>query len=452
MAINNSNALGRERAQCRHATTWTTKAANGAHPKTKYLENQGKLKRLKPLLREGDRKGGDSHFRSSSSCSSSLIPETLKELEHRGSQRVDDVIVNSQELKRTASMAKAMEHWAGKDENAFEKKLKKEFSGDIVRNAAHTLIINVGLYCNQACSHCHVDSSPLRKDEVMTNETADRILEVLERTIEASHQRDGIGAEAYTVDLTGGAPELCPAFRRLVLGAKKLNIGRIIDRCNLTVLMEPGQEDLADFLVEHNVQVVASLPCYSKDNVNKQRGFGVFERSIAGLQLLNEKGYGVKESGLKLDLIYNPGGAFLPPNQAKLEDAYKAELLDSFGIQFSNLVTLANLPIKRFLDYLIRQNELDSYMQLLIDNFNPNTVDKLMCRDSISIDWQGYVYDCDFNQQLMMGIFSNNVAEGYLRKSRSLNVNDIDDFQTLVGRKVLTGSHCFGCTAGAGSS
>lgn len=293
---------------------------------------------------------------------------------------------------------------------------------EVRRSEPQILQVNIGLYCNQACSHCHVESSPLRTEH-MESETASQILKVLQNT-----------PSIKTLDITGGAPEANPNFRYLVSMARALCPDlEIIDRCNLTVLQEPGQEDLVDFLTTHRVRVVASLPCYSKDNVDQQRGNGVFERSIAALLMLNEAGYGTT---LPLDLVYNPGGAFLPPSQETLEAAYKKELRDKFGIVFTSLFTMTNMPVKRFADYLHRNKQLVEYMQLLIDNFNPSTIDSLMCKDTISIDYDGRIFDCDFNQQL--GISTNE------------SVFDVDSF--ALSAPIQTDNHCFGCTAGLGSS
>jgi radical SAM/Cys-rich protein len=250
------------------------------------------------------------------------------------------------------------------------------------RTTPSVLQLNIGLYCNQACGHCHVESSPLRTEEMMTAETAARCLELLRNT-----------PSITTLDITGGAPELNPHFRVLVRMARAARPDlRIIDRCNLTVLQEPGQEDLVDFLRENNVHIIASLPCYSADNVDKQRGNGVFERSIAALLALNDAGYGrSSSSSLKLDLVYNPLGAFLPPPQDKLEVQYKEKLKDNFGIVFDQLYTMTNMPIKRFADFLHRRGELQDYMELLVRNFNPDTVPKLMCLDTVSVGWDGKV-------------------------------------------------------------
>ena len=248
------------------------------------------------------------------------------------------------------------------------------------RRPTKVLQINIGLYCNQACGHCHVESSPLRKEENMSAETAAQCLELLKNS-----------PSITTLDVTGGAPELNANFRYLVRMARALRPDlEIIDRCNLTVLQEPGQEDLVAFLKENKVHVVASLPCYSEENVDSQRGNGVFERSIAALLALNDAGYGL-DSGLELDLVYNPLGAFLPPPQSKLEEQYKTQLAQNFGILFNSLFTITNMPIKRFADFLHRRGELEEYMSLLVRNFNKNTVENLMCLDTLSIGWDGQV-------------------------------------------------------------
>jgi radical SAM/Cys-rich protein len=250
------------------------------------------------------------------------------------------------------------------------------------RSTTKILQINIGLYCNQACGHCHVESSPLRKDESMSLATAARCLHILQQS-----------PSITTLDITGGAPELNTHFRYLVAMARALRPElEIIDRCNLTVLQEPGQEDLIDFFKQHNVHIIASLPCYSEDNVDTQRGNGVFERSIAALLALNDAGYGKPdEPNLKLDLVYNPLGAFLPPPQDKLQQQYKIRLEENFGILFHSLFTITNMPIKRFADFLHRRGELQDYMSLLVRNFNKNTVENLMCLDTVSIGWDGQV-------------------------------------------------------------
>jgi radical SAM/Cys-rich protein len=263
----------------------------------------------------------------------------------------------------------------------------------------------------------------------MTRETIDRVIGWLGKT------------HIAIVDLTGGAPEMIPDFRYFIERVKSLRPARhVIDRCNLTILLEPGYEDLGEFFATNKVEIIASMPCYSAENVNAQRGEGVFEASIAALQLVNSLGYGI-DSDLPLHLIYNPVGAFLPPSQAELEADYKRELKKHFGIVFNNLYTLTNLPIGRFASYLRHNNKLDEYMDLLIQAFNPATVNGLMCLNTISVGWRGEVYDCDFNQQL--GMQWNNGARIFLW--------DVDPEQ-IEDRQIMTGDHCFGCTAGAGSS
>jgi len=300
------------------------------------------------------------------------------------------------------------------------------------RVPAEYLQMNIGLYCNQACSHCHVESSP-RRQEMMSREVADQCLHIIANSPSIS-----------TVDLTGGAPELCTEFRYLVEQIRGMG-KEVIDRCNLTVLTEPGQEDLAFFLRDHQVKVIASLPCYSFKNVESQRGKGVFDRSISGLQLLNEVGYGQGDPSLSLDLVYNPLGAFLPPEQAALEAKYKEELVAHFGITFDQLFAFANMPIKRFADFLHRRGELGEYMDLLVRNFNPQTVPALMCTNTVSVSWKGSLHDCDFNQQLDIGVEAAD-------KGKSLSVFDINCVEDLQTLAIATDEHCFGCTAGSGSS
>jgi radical SAM/Cys-rich protein len=298
----------------------------------------------------------------------------------------------------------------------------------LLRSQPEILQVNVGKLCNLTCVHCHVNAGPKRK-EIMTRETIDRIIDWLAKT------------EISTVDLTGGAPEMITDFRYFIERLKELRPSpHVIDRCNLTILLERGYENLAGFLASKRVEIIASMPCYSPENVNAQRGEGVFEGSIAALQLLNALGYGI-DPALLLHLVYNPGGAILPAAQDELESDYKRELKKHFGITFNKLYTLANLPIGRFAAYLRRSGQLEAYMQLLIKAFNPATIEGLMCRDTISIGWRGEVYDCDFNQQL--GMQWNNGKPLYLW--------DLDS-NSLENREIMTGDHCFGCTAGAGSS
>ena len=297
----------------------------------------------------------------------------------------------------------------------------------IRRMQLDTLQVNIGYRCNQTCVHCHVNAGP-KRTEMMDRETMALIPQVLER------RRLG------TLDLTGGAPELHQGFRELVRDARALGV-RVIDRCNLTILFEPGQEDLADFLAAHQVEVVASLPCYSSANVDQQRGKGVFDKSIAALQRLNGLGYGVEGSGLALNLVYNPLGPVLPPAQSQLETAYKRELAEHFGIVFNQLFTLANMPIQRFGSTLISKGQFNDYMHLLKDNYAAANLDNVMCRTLVSVDWQGFLYDCDFNQQL--GLPLPGRGRPHLRDLLE------DD---LSARGIRVADHCFGCTAGQGSS
>jgi radical SAM/Cys-rich protein len=290
-----------------------------------------------------------------------------------------------------------------------------------------TLQINVGKLCNQACHHCHVEAGP-KRTESMPSSVADRLLEMLAAS-------PGI----QTVDITGGAPELNANFRRLVSESRRL--GRnVIDRCNLTVLFEPEQHDLPEFLAAEQVEITASLPCYTEANVDKQRGRGVFETSIRALRKLNQLGYGKTGSELVLNLVYNPLGASLPPDQKNLEADYKRELQEHFGIEFNHLFTITNMPIKRFAEMLLREGRERSYMGLLVNHFNPSTVESLMCRSLISVGWDGQLYDCDFNQMLEIGV------------PEIKTIWNMDSFSGLAERPIATGSHCFGCTAGAGSS
>jgi radical SAM/Cys-rich protein len=299
------------------------------------------------------------------------------------------------------------------------------------RGLPEILQVNVGKLCNLMCVHCHVNAGPKRK-EIMTRETIDRIIDWLART------------DIPIVDLTGGAPEMIPDFRYFIERVKGLQPSRhVIDRCNLTILLESGYEDLAEFLAARKVEIIASMPCYSAENVNAQRGEGVFEESIAALELLNSLGYGF-DPELPLHLVYNPVGAFVSPAQNDLEVNYKRELKKHFGIAFNNLYALTNLPIGRFASYLHHNNKLDEYMELLISAFNPATITGLMCRNTISVGWRGEIYDCDFNQQLGMQWSSDG-------GTKPLFLWDIDP-NCLEDRAIMTGDHCFGCTAGAGSS
>lgn len=304
-------------------------------------------------------------------------------------------------------------------------------SAPLTRRSATTLQINIGLTCSLACRHCHVESSPARP-ETMPRDVADRLLELTRGD-----------PSIKTVDITGGAPEMHEQFRYLVKEFRAMGL-RVLDRCNLDVLTLPGQEDLAEFLASNGVQVVASLPCYTPDNVEKQRGDGVFDASIRALQALNALGYGVPGSGLDLDLVYNPLGPALPPPQESLEEDYRRELKRAFGIVFTQLICITNMPIKRFADDLRRTGTLQGYMDLLVSSFNPDTVDAVMCRDQVHVAYDGSIYDCDFNYALDMGV----AAAG----KRDATIYDINSWQDLVSERILTGPHCFGCTAGSGSS
>ena len=299
------------------------------------------------------------------------------------------------------------------------------------RRAVSTLQVNVGKLCNQACHHCHVDAGPNRR-EIMTWEIAERVDTVLK-------QSSGV----ELLDLTGGAPELNPSFAWLVTRARNRGT-RVMVRCNLTVIFVSGMDWLPEFYRDNEIELVCSLPCYTAENVDKQRGRGVFDQSIAALERLNQLGYGQSESPLVLDLVYNPVGAFLPPKQADLEKKYRYELRRLFGIEFHHLFTITNMPIKRFADQLQRWEKYDEYMGLLINHFNPSTVDDLMCRTLLSVGWEGTLYDCDFNQMLELPIR----GEG----GQPLTLWDLDRVDYLDSVPILTASHCFGCTAGAGSS
>lgn len=297
------------------------------------------------------------------------------------------------------------------------------------RRGLKTLQVNLGYRCNQSCLHCHVNAGPHRR-ESMTRKTADEVLGFL-RT----------GAIS-TLDLTGGAPELNPQFRRLVREARGLGL-HVIDRCNLSILEEPGQEGLADFLAKHSVEVVASLPCYLEENVDGQRGKGVYTLSISALRRLNGLGYGRQHAGLTLNLVYNPTGPALPPPQDALEADYRRELKAHFGIVFDRLYTLTNLPIQRFGSTLVSRGQFDDYMRLLKSAYREENLDQLMCRDLISVDWQGRVYDCDFNQMLGLPLRQGRHPRPHIRDLVG---------RDLTGNPIVVADHCYGCTAGQGSS
>jgi radical SAM/Cys-rich protein len=299
----------------------------------------------------------------------------------------------------------------------------------IRRGRLHTLQINVGYRCNQSCVHCHVAAGPNRTEE-MSAGIADLVLAFLE------HRR------VATLDITGGAPELNPHFRRLVTAARDMGV-RVLDRCNLTILEAAGQEDLAAFLARQQVEIVASMPCYLADNVERQRGKGVFEASIRGLKRLNALGYGREENGLMLNLVYNPQGPSLPPPQATLEDDYRRALGDTYGIVFNRLFTLTNMPIQRFGSMLISKGLFDDYLALLQNAHLDANLDGVMCRNLISVDYRGYVYDCDFNQMLDLPM-----GRGRRRRAHLSELLDAE----LAGNAIRVAGHCFGCTAGQGSS
>ena len=296
------------------------------------------------------------------------------------------------------------------------------------RTKLEILQVNVGKLCDLACEHCHVEAGP-KRTEIMQEATVARILDLLA-------EAPGV----HTVDVTGGAPELNPHFRSLVSGARALG-KKVIDRCNLTVLFRPGQQDTAEFLAKQGVNVVASLPCYTQDRVEKQRGLHVFEPSIKALQKLNGLGYGLPDSGLELDLVYNPLGPSLPPPQAQLETDYRRELRLHFGIVFNHLFTITNMPIKRFLHLLDREGRTEQYMQILLDAFNPQAALNVMCRNLLSVGWEGQLYDCDFNQALELPL-----------GGRQRTLWDIRNLAEVERGPIAFADHCFGCTAGAGSS
>jgi radical SAM/Cys-rich protein len=298
----------------------------------------------------------------------------------------------------------------------------------ITRRRLETLQVNLGYRCNQACVHCHVNAGPNRT-ESMSQETIEEVLRFLR------------ASSVHTLDLTGGAPEINPHFRYLVSSARALGV-RVIDRCNLTILEEPGYEDLAEFLASHQVEIIASLPCYLEDNVDRQRGNGVFNASLRALRRLNRLGYGKDGSGLVLHLVYNPQGPVLPPPQADLEAAYH-EHLAQYGIVFNRLYTLTNMPIARFGSMLISKGQFHGYMKLLRDNFQEANLPSVMCRTLVSVDWRGYVYDCDFNQMLGLPLGAYERPRTHLAELSG---------QTLAGKPITTAEHCYGCTAGQGSS
>ncbi len=309
----------------------------------------------------------------------------------------------------------------------FESRLTQAGLAPLTATGITTLQVNVGKLCNQTCRHCHVDAGPDRT-EVMSKETIDLCLHALART------------DIPTVDITGGAPELNPHFRWLVEQARAL--GRhVLDRCNLSVLLLPSQQDLGEFLARHHVEVVASLPSYQASQTDAQRGEGVFHKSMEALRLLNELGYGKEGTGLALNLVFNPVGAFLPPKQAGIEAQFRKELATRHGVSFTHLYTITNMPISRFLEFLMESGNYEGYMERLANAFNPSAATGVMCRYTLSVGWDGRLYDCDFNQMLELPVSQG--TPGHIR--------DFDP-EGLTHRRIATGNHCYGCTAGSGSS
>ncbi|MEE9396440.1 MAG: arsenosugar biosynthesis radical SAM (seleno)protein ArsS [Methylococcales bacterium] len=313
--------------------------------------------------------------------------------------------------------------------HAIRPRLERHNFPQLYRRALETLQVNLGYLCNMSCLHCHVNAGPKRK-EVMDRATIDKVLEFMQ------------AAKPKTLDLTGGAPEMNPHFKELIYQAKQLDI-HTIDRCNLTILEEPDHQDLAEFLAEKNIEIIASLPCYLEENVDQQRGNGAFQKSITALKKLNDLGYGEEQSGLTLNLVYNPQGPTLPPPQNELETAYKKHLKDGFGIVFNQLFTMVNMPIQRFGSTLVSNGQFENYMELLKENYNPDALGSVMCKSTLSIDWQGYVYDCDFNQMLNLPLAD--------RSDSPIHVSELNH-STLVNQSIAVRQHCYGCTAGQGSS
>jgi radical SAM/Cys-rich protein len=310
----------------------------------------------------------------------------------------------------------------------FKEKISESGQFPLKAKPLEILQVNVGYMCNQVCEHCHVDAGPDRK-EIMTRETMLEILNVIKQT------------GAHTLDLTGGAPEMNPDFRWFVVEAAKVGIKDFIVRSNLTIIRANKKYyDLPEFFKKHNIHVVSSMPHWTKGKTDKQRGDGVFDASIKALQELNAVGYGMPNSSLRLDLVYNPSGAFLPGNQAALEKDFKKALLETFEIQFHNLFAITNLPISRFLDYLIASENYEDYMYALVEAYNPSAVNNVMCTNTLSVSWDGFLYDCDFNQMLNLPV-----------NSKAKHISEYNQ-ELLEGRTIVISQHCYGCTAGAGSS
>ncbi len=334
------------------------------------------------------------------------------------------------ELSKTQYQIEQLNHFSSRIENLarFESKLAETGLFPLKPNLIEIFQVNLGKLCNQTCKHCHVDAGPDRR-EIMTQDTMKKILKILETS------------PAHTVDMTGGAPEMIPHFRWFVEQITALKKSVIV-RCNLTIILaNKSYNDLPEFYKRHRIHIVSSLPYYEADKTDRQRGKGVFETSIEALQMLNKVGYGKDGTGLKLDLVYNPSGAFLPGSQVQLQSDFKAELLKKFGIEFNDLFAITNMPISRFLDYLIDSNNFEDYMEKLLASYNPAAALGVMCRNTISVSWDGNLYDCDFNQMLEMKVATKT----------STHLDSYDD-AVLSNRNIVLNQHCFGCTAGAGSS
>lgn len=342
------------------------------------------------------------------------MPHATTSLRHRG-----------EKLAEASEQLVVLSHVG--DTPRFNDRLRQSGLHGLRADGVRTLQVNLGKLCNMTCEHCHVDAGPDRR-EIMDGDTIDACLGVLREH-----------PQIETLDLTGGAPEMNPDFRRVVTAAKELG-KHVIDRCNLTILMAKGFTDLPEFLAEQEVEVVASLPCYLEENTDTQRGDGAFAASIDALRRLNELGYGQPQSDRQLTLVYNPVGPALPPDQSQLEADYRRELATRYGIIFSRLFTITNMPISRFLDHLSKTGQVARYMQLLIDAFNPAAVDGLMCRQTLSVGWDGRLFDCDFNQMLDL-----QVSPGCPTRIGEF------DMGALAERTIVVGQHCYGCTAGAGS-
>ena len=326
-----------------------------------------------------------------------------------------------------AQAAKQVEILAEGPMPRFHEMLEQHGLPTLCADEVEILQVNVGKLCNMTCQHCHVDAGPDRKVENMDLETVDACLAAIK------------AGNISTLDLTGGAPEMNPHFKHMVTEARKMGC-HVIDRCNLTILLANGFKDMPQFLADNEVEIVASLPCYLEENADSQRGDGSFQKSIKALQILNELGYGKPDSKLNLTLVYNPVGENLPPSQEMLEADYREQLKERYGIEFTRLFTITNMPISRYLDYLLETDAYEEYMQKLIDAFNPGAAEGLMCRQTLSVSWEGKLYDCDFNQMLELTV------------DKSAPVT-IDQFEAskFKGRPIITGRHCFGCSAGAGS-